>query len=187
MLVINDKSFIDRAEIIWEKGTNRARFFRGEDPSYEWKDTGSSFLPSELNAAFLYAQLESIKDIQNRRIKLWNLYAQELKTLEEDGYVTIPRIPEFATNNGNSFYVLCKDRNQRDQYLSFLKGNGIMGLSHYIPLHKSQFYSKMHNRQVLEMSEFFADTMVRLPIHNYLSEKQIFDIIENTKTFFMNL
>ena len=143
-----------------------------------------SFLPSELNSAFLFAQLESLERIQARRISIWNLYFSGLKTLAEDGHIVIPEIPEYATNNANSFYILCKDPEQRNELLAFLNTNGIMALSHYLPLHKSLFYSGLHDGRKLPMSELYSGTLIRFPLYYYLDETDVSDIIEKTKEFF---
>jgi len=184
MLAVNDVAFIKRAEVIWEKGTNRSQFFRGDASFYEWQDTGSSFLPSELNAAFLYAQLEKIDQIQAKRIKIWNLYYNELKHLAKKGCFILPKIPGYATNNGYSFFIICKNEKQRDEFISYMKNNGIMCLSHYRPLHKSRFYSGLYTGQELPLSEFYSKTLVRFPLYNEMVEKQVMYIIEKTKSFF---
>ena len=178
MLAVNDQQFADRAEIIWEKGTNRSQFFRGDALFYEWKDTGSSFLPSELNAAFLLAQLESLNIIQERRIHQWHLYAEGFKNLEKEKIVKIPLIPEYSTLNGNSFFLLCKNKLIRDGLIKNVKRNGIMILSHYLPLHKSQFYCKKHDGRELKMSEIYSDTLVRFPLFHELADTQISEIIK---------
>src|SRR5690606_19116645 len=115
LLAINNEMFVGRSEIIWEKGTNRSAFFKGEVDKYGWVDTGSSFLPSELIAAFLYAQLEHLSEIQTRRKNIWNTYYEELKSLEFEGRLTLPRIPDYATNNAHMFYVLTDNVEQRDK------------------------------------------------------------------------
>lgn len=186
LLLVNDESLVERAEILWEKGTNRASYFRGDSSFYEWKDIGSSFLPSELNAAFLYAQLESLAKIQARRISIWNIYFNGLRSLAEDGHIIIPKIPDYATNNGNSFYFLCRDLKQREELLSYLHRFGIMAISHYLPLHKSQFYSGLHDGRKLPFSELYAETLVRLPLYYDLNETQVSGIIEKTIEFFKN-
>ena len=113
MLVINDKKFIERAEIIREKGTNRSKFFKGEVDKYEWVDIGSSFLPSDITAAFLYAQCSSLDIIQAKRLEIWNWYYNNLKPLQDKGLLQLPQIPEFASNNAHIFYLVCKDLQER--------------------------------------------------------------------------
>lgn len=173
MLVVNDKQFIRRAEIIWEKGTNRAEFFRGEVNKYGWVDTGSSFLPSELIAAFLYAQLEDMDTIQNQRKKLWQLYWELLKPLVEKGCFTLPDIPDYATNNAHMFYLVCQNLQQRTDLIKYLKEHEIAAVFHYLSLHSSPFYHIKHDGRVLSQCDKFADCLVRLPLYYELNEKEI--------------
>ena len=135
MLVINNQKYKKRAEILWEKGTNRAAFFRGEVAKYNWVDLGSSYLPSEVTAAFLYAQLENLDDIERRRREVWNRYKENLNTT-----VDTISIPENSTNNAHIFYVLCKDLEERTALINHLKANDILAVFHYLPLHQSEFY-----------------------------------------------
>ncbi len=158
-LLINDPQFIRRAEIIWEKGTNRAEFFRGEVNKYGWVDIGSSFLPSEVIAAFLMAQLESMERIQNQRKEIWNSYFTELKDLEHQGCVRLPAIPSYATNNAHMFYIVCRNLEERTALIDHLKGNGILSVFHYLSLHKSPFYEGRHDGGELPVS----DTLHQLP------------------------
>src|SRR5690606_34162856 len=125
-----------RAEIIWEKGTNRSSFFRGEVDKYGWVDIGSSFLPSEIVAAFLWAQLENLKAIQEQRRKLWENYIVKLRNWASLNEVQLPIIPKYATNNGHMFYLVCKDLHQRSRIIDGLKKNGILAVFHYISLHQ---------------------------------------------------
>ncbi|MBN1597324.1 MAG: dTDP-4-amino-4,6-dideoxygalactose transaminase [Bacteroidales bacterium] len=186
MLAVNERHYIDRAEKIWEKGTNRAQFFRGEASYYEWKDTGSSFLPSEIIAAFLYSQLEDIDVIQKRRLNLWHQYNSGFKKFHCEKYIKLPVIPEYATINGNSFYLICRDRSVRDGLISHLKKYGVMLLSHYLPLHKSEYYSKKHDGRILARSEKYSETIVRFPIYFELKEEQVDDIVNKTHSFLCN-
>jgi len=182
MLAINDKRFIRRAEIIWEKGTNRAEFFRGEINKYGWVDTGSSFLPSEIIAAFLYAQIEHLDEIQNRRKKLWNCYYDNLKPLGDKGFFQLPQIPEYATNNAHMFYLVCNSLKERTNIITKLKENGILAVFHYLSLHNSDFYKTKYDGRALPNSDRFSDCLVRLPMFYELEEKmirEIADIISN--------
>ena len=185
LLVINDERFIRRAEIIWEKGTNRAEFFRGMVNKYGWVDTGSSFLPSEINAAFLLAQLEHLDEIQNRRKTIWNLYYDGLKDLEEKGLVQLPNIPEYATNNAHMFYFICRNLEERTKLLSYLKENGILAVFHYLSLHLSGYYQK-HSNSIpsLPNSERFEDCLIRLPMYYELTDSQVHQIFEEIISFF---
>lgn len=150
MLVINDERFIHRAEIIWEKGTNRAEFFRGEVNKYGWVDTGSSFLPSEIIAAFLYAQLENLDIIQKKRKELWDYYYQSLQCLIKEDIFELPNLPEYATNNAHMFYLICKDLEQRTTLIEQMKRNEILAVFHYQSLHSSEFYKNKHDGRELK-------------------------------------
>ena len=173
MLAINDERFVRRAEIIWEKGTNRAEFFRGEVNKYGWVDTGSSFLPSELVAAFLYAQLENLDVIQERRRQIWDMYYGSLKPLAETGAFELPIIPPGATNNAHMFYLVCKSLEARSRLIAGLKEREILGVFHYLPLHSSEFYRNLHDGRTLPNCDRFADCLVRLPMFYELTDKDI--------------
>ncbi len=170
MLTINDDRFVHRAEIIWEKGTNRAEFFRGEVNKYGWVDTGSSFLPSEIIAAFLWAQIENIDDIQSKRKLLWNTYFDALKS--QINFKT-PLLPSYATNNAHMFYIIAKDINHRSQLINRLKENGFHSVFHYISLHSSDYYVSKHDKRVLGNSDKFTDCLLRLPLFYELSTQEI--------------
>jgi len=176
MLAINDDRFLRRSEIIWEKGTNRAEFFRGEVNKYGWVDIGSSFLPAEIVAAFLYAQLESIDLIQSKRKEIWNLYNELLSPLEEKGKLKLPTIPSFATNNAHMFYLVCNTPEQREKLLATLKSNDILAVFHYLSLHKSEFYLAKHTGGELPYSDNYSDCLVRLPMFYELEKENIVTI-----------
>jgi dTDP-4-amino-4,6-dideoxygalactose transaminase len=163
MLTINDSRFIQRAEIIWEKGTNRAEFFRGEVNKYGWVDTGSSFLPSEVIAAFLWAQIENLEDIQNRRKVLWDAYFKSLKSIKSSNF-NLPEVPDYATNNAHMFYILCSSITFRTTLINTLKENGLHSVFHYLSLHSSEFYKNKHDGRELRNSDNFSDCLVRLPM-----------------------
>ncbi|MDP4266849.1 MAG: dTDP-4-amino-4,6-dideoxygalactose transaminase [Bacteroidota bacterium] len=184
MLVINDERFIDRAEIIWEKGTNRSAFWRGEIDKYEWIDIGSSFLPSEIVSAFLYAQIENIDKIQKKRKSLWNYYFDNLKFLEKKFKIKLPNIPEYSTNNAHLFYIICKDSNERVELISHLKKNDINAISHYISLHRSPYYKGKHDGRELFYSDFYTDSLLRLPMYYELTYDQQDKIIFTIKSFY---
>lgn len=179
MLAINDARFEKRAEIIWEKGTDRAAFFRGETDKYGWVDLGSSFLPSELIAAFLWTQIENIEDIQNTRKKIWETYYQELKAWAIANQVTLPFIPEYATNNAHMFYLVCKDTKQRRRLLKNLEKEDILGVFHYQSLHKSPFYKDKHDERVLENADRYSEHLLRLPMFYELKKEEISLIINS--------
>jgi len=169
MLTINDEKFVNRAEIIWEKGTNRSMFFRGEINKYGWVDTGSSFLPSEIISAFLWAQLENIENIQEKRLEIWKRYYEALKNNEN---ISLPNIPEYATNNAHMFYIVCKNLDFRTGLIKKLKENNILAVFHYLSLHKSEFYTQKHDNRNLPNSDTFEDCLLRLPLFYELSEEQ---------------
>ncbi|HOZ74703.1 MAG TPA: dTDP-4-amino-4,6-dideoxygalactose transaminase [Flavobacterium sp.] len=164
MLAINDDKFKDRAEIIWEKGTNRSAFFRGEVDKYGWVDLGSSFLPSELIAAFLWAQLENLDRIQEQRISLWNNYNERLEDWAKQRNISLPFVPGNATNNGHMFYIVCRDLDQRTALIAHLKAKGVMAVFHYLSLHKSPFYHEKHDGRNLPETDRFSDCLIRLPM-----------------------
>lgn len=184
LLVVNDERFVRRAEIIWEKGTNRAEFFRGEVNKYGWVDMGSSFLPAEINAAFLWAQLENLDEIQSKRKLLWNTYYENLKPLAEKGLFTLPDIPSYATNNAHMFYLVFPDLEQRTAFIAMLKEKGYMAVFHYLALHKSAFYADKHDGRELKQCDRYADTLVRLPMFYDLEISQVLEICECIKSYF---
>lgn len=176
MLVINDEQFIKRAEIIWEKGTNRAEFFRGEINKYGWVDTGSSFLPSEIISAFLWAQLEQLDQIQNRRKELWNLYYKLLKPHENKGFKTIT-IPSYASSNAHMFFLVFDSLEKRTACINILKNNDVLAVFHYLSLHKSEYYKDKYQGEELVWSDYYTDRLVRLPLFYELTETEIEKIV----------
>lgn len=179
MLAINDDRFTQRAEIIREKGTNRSAFFRGEVDKYGWVDLGSSFLPSDIIAAFLYAQLENLKDIQERRKLLWDRYYKALSPLASQGKLTLPFVPTFATNNAHMFYIVCRSLDERNGLIALLKEKGIYAVFHYISLHTSPYYKDKHDGRELPNADHFTDCLLRLPLFYELTEEQV-DFITDT-------
>ncbi len=173
LLVVNDERFIRRAEILWEKGTNRAEFFRGEVNKYGWVDMGSSFLPAEINAAFLWAQLENLDEIQNKRKQLWNRYYELLKPLADKGYFALPDIPDYATNNAHMFYLTFPSLEKRTAFIQGLKAHGFMAVFHYLSLHSSAYYADKHDGRALPQCDRYADTLVRLPMYYDLSLEEV--------------
>ncbi len=185
LLAVNDIQYARRAEIIWEKGTNRAEFFRGMVNKYGWVDTGSSFLPSEVNAAFLLAQLEELDSIQNRRKMLWGIYHEELAPLAAKGYFSLPDIPQYATNNAHMFYIVCRNIDERSALISFLKDNGIQACFHYLALHRSEYYTTHYTeRPELPNCDRFADCLVRMPMYYELKEDEVKYITGKIKDFY---
>lgn len=177
MCVINDERFVLRAEIIWEKGTNRAEFYRGMVNKYGWVDMGSSFLPSEFNAAYLWAQLEQLDDIQGKRKHIWNRYFEGLNG-KIGNEVKLPYIPEYATNNAHMFYLLCPSLEYRTALMKFLKENDVQTTFHYLPLHSSKFYENKHDGRELPNCDRYGDTLVRLPLFYELSDMEIDKIVK---------
>ncbi|SMB89458.1 TDP-4-keto-6-deoxy-D-glucose transaminase [Hymenobacter roseosalivarius DSM 11622] len=187
-LVINDEQFIRRAEIIREKGTNRSEFFRGEVDKYGWVDIGSSFLPSDIIAAFLYAQLGNIDAIQAKRVSLWERYHANLAVPLAAYDVHVPHLPPYATNNAHMFYLVCQDLNQRSELIAYLKERSIQTVFHYLSLEKSPFYAAKHDGRPLPWSDYYADRLVRLPMYYELTladvdmiSREILSFFENTK------
>lgn len=184
LLVVNDERFVRRAEIIWEKGTNRAEFFRGEVNKYGWVDIGSSFLPSEVNAAFLWAQLENIDDIQAKRKVLWQRYYDRLKPLAEKGYFTLPDLPDYASNNAHMFYLVFPDLDKRTAFIAYLREHGAQAVFHYLSLHSSAYYHDRHDGRELPECDRYADCLVRLPLYYDLSAEQVDTICEAVSTYY---
>ena len=184
-LLIRDASKIEEAEIIREKGTNRSKFFRGQIDKYTWVNFGSSYLPSDMNAAYLYAQLEMADEINDARLAIWDRYYEGLKELEEMGKIELPYIPEDCVHNAHMFYVKAKDLEERTELISFLKENGILCVFHYIPLHSAP--------AGLKFGEFFgedeyttkeSERLARLPMYYGLEMEQVEYIISKVKEFY---
>lgn len=173
LLAINDEQFVHRAEIIWEKGTNRASFFRGEINKYGWVDIGSSFLPSEVTAAFLWAQLEHLRDIQAKRIEIWNRYNSHLNSKLGSFGMKTPTIPSLAENNGHMYYIIAKDSVQRDFVLRKMKESGILAVFHYLSLHKSDYFHNCHDGRDLPFSDLYSERLIRLPFFIELTFEQV--------------
>ena len=188
LLGINDERFVKRAEIIWEKGTNRTSFFRGEVDKYGWVDTGSSFLPSELNAAFLWGQLESLDKVQQRRKYIWELYFNELALAVESIGIKLPELPHYATKNGHMFYLICQSIEQRQALINYLKEKGILAVFHYLSLHKSEFHTRMNKGEKLQLtySDYYTNTIVRLPLYYSLENNELDFILKSIKEFIRN-
>lgn len=176
MLVINDPDFCNRAEIIREKGTNRAQFFRGEIDKYSWVDIGSSYLPSEVIAAFLYAQLENISKIQEKRKVLCNRYNENLHILKESSNILLPHVEDFSTNNGHMFYIVCKSVDERSQLIKHLWENGVQSVFHYLSLHSSPYFHLQHDGRELHKSDKYSDCLLRLPMYFELQLNQVDEI-----------
>ena len=183
LLAINDEQLVGRAEIIWEKGTNRSDFSRGVVSKYEWVDTGSSFLPSEINAAYLYAQIEHLSSIQEKRKNIWKTYFAELQNWADKNGIRLPLIPEYATNNAHMFYLICSSHQQRTLLIEHLKNNGILAVSHYLSLHSSPYYKGMYKGKELVNSDKYTERLLRLPLYYELSDTDTNYITDTLKKF----
>jgi dTDP-4-amino-4,6-dideoxygalactose transaminase len=185
LLVVNNEKLCTRAEIIREKGTNRTAFFRGDVAKYTWVDIGSSFLPSDIISAVLYSQLQNIEKIQKRRVDIFNRYNKNLsENLNLKGILT-PITPEFATNNGHMFYLICRNKQETANLIKFLRDNKIHAVKHYVSLHSSKFFKAKHDGRNLKNSDRFSDCLVRLPFFFELSNKEI-DFISSKVIAFFN-
>jgi dTDP-4-amino-4,6-dideoxygalactose transaminase len=184
-LIINDGSFIERAEIIREKGTNRSKFHRGQVDKYTWVDIGSSYLPSELNAAYLYAQLEIAEEINENRLATWNQYYHGLKPSQEKGLLDLPYVPEDCQHNAHMFYIKAKDLDERSQLIQYLRDNGITSVFHYIPLHSSPAginYGRFYGSDEHTTNE--SERLLRLPIYYGMSQAEVQYVIEMLNQFY---
>lgn len=187
-ILINNKEFSERAEIIREKGTNRSKFFRGEIDKYTWIDIGSSYLPSEILSAFLYAQLENIEMITRKRLDLWNYYYNNLVDLEKKGFIKRPFIPDNCCHNGHLFYILLENKKVRDLLLKYFKNKGILAIFHYLPLHLSPIGKKIGYRTgQLPITEELSSCLIRLPLYYGLSRIKQDMVLDNLISFFAKI
>ncbi|MCC3155071.1 dTDP-4-amino-4,6-dideoxygalactose transaminase [Hymenobacter sp. BT770] len=183
MLAINDVDYGPRAEVIREKGTTRAAFFRGEVDKYGWVDVGSSFLPSDIIAAYLWAQLENLADIQRQRKTIWQRYYTALTPLRAQG-IGLPVLPDYATNNGHLFYLVCRSLTERTALITYLKQRGVWIVFHYLSLHKSAYYKAQHDSRALPWADLYSERLVRLPLFYELSETDQDRIINEVLGFY---
>lgn len=186
-ILINTDSLVERAEIIREKGTNRSCFLRGQVDKYTWVDIGSSYLPSELNAAYLWAQLEQADEINNNRLTTWETYYEALKYLEETGKLELPYIPTECTHNAHMFYVKLKNLEERTKFIAYLREHEVQSVFHYIPLHSAlagQKFGHFHGEDVFTTKE--SERLARLPMYYGLSNENLSLVIETVKSFFEN-
>jgi len=184
-LLINDLTMLERAEIIREKGTNRSLFFRGSVDKYSWVDIGSSYLPSEIQAAFLYGQLLLINNVKNDRVASWHKYAKELAELTQQGHIELPTLPDYATNNGHMFYLKCRDLEERTALITHLRKAEIGAVFHYVPLHSS--------KAGLQFGEFIgedkittshSERLLRLPLFYGITESELSRVVDKVKSFY---
>lgn len=184
LLTINKAEEAKRGEIIWEKGTNRAAFYRGEIDKYGWVDIGSSFLPSDTTAAMLYTQLMRFEKIQTRRKEIWQAYYSQLKPLEQRGAIQLPIIPEYADVNGNMFYLVANNPSEQVELLNHLKKHGVHAVFHYFPLHSSPYFQDKHDGRSLPNTDRFSGSLLRLPLFYMLKKSQISYITQTIEQFF---
>lgn len=184
-IVIRDNKYVESAEIIREKGTDRSKFFRGEIAKYSWVDIGSSYLPSELNAGYLYAQLEIAKKINDDRLKSWNIYYNGMKELEENKCISLPYIPKECEHNGHMFYIKTRDLDERTRLIKYLKENGILAVFHYVPLHSSKAgvrLGRFNGEDIYTTKE--SERLLRLPMYYGLKEESLEYIVDKVKGFY---
>lgn len=186
LLAINNKEYFERAEIIREKGTNRSKFFRGQIDKYNWVDIGSSFLPSEIVSAYLYAQLEQLNDIQNKRITLWNIYNSRLSEFSDILDFNCPQIPFWSSNNAHMYYIVCKNQSQRTYLINKLKEVNIQAVFHYQALHMSPFFKNLYSGPVLSNSLKYSDCLMRLPMYYDLTHEECHYIADCVLKFLRN-
>jgi dTDP-4-amino-4,6-dideoxygalactose transaminase len=183
-LLINNFEYIARSEIIWEKGTNRAAFWRGEVDKYGWVDIGSSFLPSELTSAFLFAQLEALRRTQDRRVDIWNQYLDGLQPIFQKARLRAPYLPSYATNNAHMFYVVMDSENMRIKLIDYLRNMGIHPVFHYQSLHASPYFRDKHDGRELPWTDAYSNRLLRLPMHQALTNTQVARVIDGVNDFF---
>lgn len=184
-IVINNENYIEKAEILREKGTNRSQFFRGQVAKYNWVDFGDSYLQSDLNAAYLWAQLEQADKINNNRLKTWNTYYNALKPLADKGVLELPVVPEDCIHNGHMFYIKCKDLKTRQAFIEYMRKNDILCVFHYVPLHTAPAGKKFGRFcGVDEHTTYDSDRLVRLPLYYDIDKNDLKKVIEKTLEFF---
>ncbi|MGN0347090.1 MAG: dTDP-4-amino-4,6-dideoxygalactose transaminase [Lachnospiraceae bacterium] len=184
-LLLRDDTYMEEAEIIREKGTDRSRFFRGQVDKYTWVNYGSSYLPSDMNAAYLFAQLELADEINEKRLSLWNHYYEQLSPLEKEGRIVLPTVPRGCTHNAHMFYLKAKDYEERTALIDFLKKNGILSVFHYIPLHSSpagKRFGEFHGEDVYTTKE--SERLTRLPLYYSMTEADQQYVIDKVLEFF---
>ena len=184
LLAVNDSDYAKRAEVIREKGTNRSAFFRGEVDKYGWVDIGSSFLPSDIIGAFLYAQLEKLDVIQQKRLSCWNTYYDLLKPLSEQGHLQVPQVPAYAIHNAHMFYIITKNEHDRDQLIAFLNSKGINAVFHYQSLHASKYFSHQHDGRALPWADYYSQRLLRLPLFYTLTNNEIEIVCNEIKNYY---
>ena len=183
-ILFQDDRYLEPAEILREKGTNRSQYFRGQIDKYTWVGYGSSYLPSDMNAAYLWAQLEEADKINDKRLSIWNFYHEELKELEDKGVLERPYIPEYATHNAHMYYIKVKDLRVRTKLLAYLKERGILSVFHYVPLHSAtagKKFGRFHGEDVYTTKE--SERLCRLPMYYSLSLEEAAEVVKALKEF----
>lgn len=184
-LLIRDKKYVEEAEILREKGTNRSKYFRGQIDKYTWVNYGSSYLPSDMNAAYLYAQLEMADEINDHRLECWNRYYRNLKELEETGRITLPTVPKDCVHNAHMFYIKARDMEERTKFIDFMKKSNILSVFHYIPLHTAPAglkFGRFHGEDRYTTTE--SERLVRLPMYYKLTLEEVDYICDRVKEFY---
>lgn len=184
-LVINDAQYNEAAEVLWEKGTNRSKFFRGQVDKYTWVDFGDSYLPSDMNAAYLWAQLELADEINEDRLATWNKYYEVLKPLQEAGRIALPTVPDECVHNAHMFYIKCRDLEDRTRFISHMKNKDIQCVFHYIPLHSAPAgikFGRFHGKEQYTTPE--SERLVRLPIYYHIEHQEAETVIHETLRYF---
>jgi len=185
LFIINDERFIEKAEIIREKGTNRSIFFRGMVDKYTWVDIGSSYLMNEISAAYLWGNIEKANEINEYRLRIWKIYYDGLKELQIKGFITLPYIPDYCTHNGHMFYIKVKDLNERTALINYLKQNGILAVFHYVPLHSSPAglkFGRFYGEDKYTTKE--SERLIRLPLYHGLKDNEVYFVIEKIYEFY---
>lgn len=186
-LLIKNENDVERAEIIREKGTNRSKFFRGQVDKYTWVNYGSSYLPSDMNAAYLYAQLEQAEMVNEKRLKIWNKYYEELSALEKAQHIELPVVPDECVHNAHMFYIKTKNLEERTRLIEYLKQNEIQAVFHYVPLHTApagKKFGRFHGEDRYTTRE--SERLLRLPLYYGLSEEEVIQIAKTVKAFYEN-
>ena len=184
-LLVKDPAYNERAEILWEKGTNRSKFYRGQIDKYTWVDFGDSYLPSELSAAYLWGQLEGADVINENRLATWNTYFSELRYLSDAERIDLPTVPPECRHNAHMFYIKCRDLDDRQAYIRYMREHGVEAVFHYIPLHSAPAglrYGRFHGEDRFTTAE--SERLVRLPIYYGISEDAVEQVIRHTKDYF---
>ena len=184
-LLFQDEDYLEKAEILREKGTNRSKFFRGQIDKYTWVDYGSSYLPSDMNAAYLWAQLEEAEKINQKRLSIWNFYHEELKPLADRGLIEQPFVPDYAEHNAHMYYLKVKDLETRTRLLAELKQQGILSVFHYVPLHSAEAgrkFGRFHGEDVYTTRE--SERIMRLPMYYSLTLEEAAEVVRALYRFF---